>query len=381
MAGLQHLARQLAEDPRDEGVLMNVTSGVMWLAAGAAGLVALLLPGTSHEHIWWLAGLALLSFGWGAVLLSLRYPRPGTCLEARAALTAALIGIVGVALWASGGASGFLQPILLFTALHVAFFYPPRLAWPLLGLFVLTYATPLLYDDDAVAAGYPARALMFGVAVASTYVIMRLLKRRLVAAEERQREMAERDPLTGLANRRAFDAALSAALAGGGRSGGTGGAAGRGGRSGLSGRGESRLRGGRRGERPAAALLLIDFDDFKAVNDTHGHPVGDAVLRAVAGACAPELRAEDCLARVGGDEFAVVAPGEGEAGATRLAAALETAIAAAEMPEGVGSVAVTVAWATAPGDGAEPEQLVSIADRRLLQRKRARKQRLTVAQV
>ena len=365
MSALQQLARRLADDPRDEGVLMNVTSGVMWLAAGAAGLVALVLPGTSTEHIWWLAGLAALSFGWGAVLLSLRYPRPGTGLEQRAAVTAALIAVVGVALWASGGASGFLQPILLFTALHVAFFYPPRLAWPLLALFVLTYATPLLYDDDAVAAGYPARALMFGVSVASTYVIMRLLKRRLVVAEERQREMAERDPLTGLANRRAFDAALSAALGSGA------GAAGP--------RGESRLRGARRGERPAAALLLIDFDDFKAVNDAHGHPVGDAVLRAVADACAPQLRAEDCLARVGGDEFAVVAPGAGEADAWRLAAALEGAIAAATMPEGVGRVAVTVAWATAPGDGADADQLVRVADRRLLERKRARKRSLTVA--
>lgn len=343
MRRLHQLTRRLADDPRDEGVLMNVTSGVMWLAAGVAGLVALALPGTGREHVGWLVALAALSLAWGALLLSLRYPRPGTRLEARAALTAVLILVVGVALWASGGSTGFLQPILLFTALHVAFFYPPRMAWWLLALFVAVYASPLIYDADAVAHGYPARVLMFAVSVAATYVIMRLLKRRLLAAEERQREMAERDPLTGVANRRGFDAALAAAVAPDGVTRGT------------------------------AALLLIDFDDFKAINDTHGHPVGDAVLQAVAGACEPELRRGDRLARIGGDEFAVVAPGEGVAGAARLADALATAIGAAPMPPGVGTVAVTVAWATAPADATGAEQLFRVADRRLLERKRARK--------
>lgn len=342
MTRLQQLARQLAEDPRDEGVLMNVTSAVMWLSAGLGGLVALALPGTSHDHVPWLIGLAVLSFTWGAVLLSLRYPRPGTRLEARAALTAVLIGVVGVGLWASGGATGFLQPILLFTALHVAFFYPPRLAWPLLALFVFTYGSPLLYDDRAVADGYPARLLMFTVAVVSTYVIMRLLKRRLVAAEQRQRAIAERDPLTGLANRRVFDVALAAAVQQRDRHGGS------------------------------AALLLIDFDDFKAVNDTHGHPAGDAVLRAVACACEPEVRGADCLARIGGDEFAIVAPGAGPSDARRLVAAVQGAIAAAPMPAGVAAAAVTIASATAPEDATSAEELFRVADRRLMERKRSR---------
>lgn len=343
MGPLQQLTRRLADDGRDEGVLMNVTSGVMWLAAGVAGLVALALPGTDREHLGVLVALAALSLAWGVLLLSLRYPRPGTRLEARAALTAVLILIVGVGLWASGGATGFLQPILLFTALHVAYFYPPRMAWPLLALFVAVYASPLVYDADAAAQGYPARVLMFTVAVASTYTIMRLLKQRLVAAEEHQRAMAERDPLTGVANRRGFDAALAAAVAPDGAGGG------------------------------AAALLLIDFDDFKAVNDTHGHPVGDAVLQTVAGACAPQLRSGDHLARIGGDEFAVVAPGEGVAGARRLAEALAAAIAAAPMPAGVGAVAVTVAAATAPADATGAEQLFRVADRRLMERKRTRR--------
>jgi diguanylate cyclase (GGDEF)-like protein len=343
MLGLRQLGRRLADDPRDEGVLMNFTAGLMWLSAGVGGALALALPGTSHAHLGLLVGLALLSFGWGALLLSLRFPKPGTCLELRAVTTALLIGVVGVALWATGGGRSYLQSVLLFTGLHVAYFYPPRLAWPLLGLFVATYATPLLYDANAVDDGYPARVLLFATTVAATYAIMRLLKRRLVAAEQRQRAIAELDPLTGLANRRAFDSALAAAV-------------------------EQRDQHGR-----SAALLLIDFDDFKAINDTYGHPVGDAVLQAVARACEPQVRGVDCLARIGGDEFAVVAPGAGAVGAERLASSLHAAIgAAATVPE-PGSVAVTIAWATVPEDATAAEGLFRVADRRLLERKRSRR--------
>jgi diguanylate cyclase (GGDEF)-like protein len=343
-AVLSNLRRQLSDDPRDEGVLMNATSGVMWLVAGAGGLAALALPGAPRAHVAWLMGLAAASFAWGTAVLTLRFPRPGTPLERRAVVTAVLIGVVGVALWASDGADSYLQPILLFTAIHIAYFYPPRLAWPLAALFVATYATPLVYDPDAVAEGYAPRLVLFAVAVAGTYAIVRMLKRRLLAAEERQRAMAELDPLTGLANRRAFDAALARAV----------------------GRRDAHAR--------ATALLLLDLDDFKAINDTYGHPVGDAVLRAIASACRPQVRGVDCFARIGGDEFAVIAQGAGAVGAERLAEVLADAIADADLPDPLHRVAVTIAWATVPGDAASAERLIQVADRRLLDRKRERKQ-------
>ena len=87
--------------------------------------------------------------------------------------------------------------------------------------------------------------------------------------------MAERDPLTALYNRRSFDAALERAIA----------------------------------QPDGVGLVLFDFDDFKRINDEHGHPAGDAVLRAIAEACAEVVRDGDCLARIGGDEFALIAPG------------------------------------------------------------------------
>ncbi len=344
----QDLSRRLSDDPRDEGVLINVTSGLMWVVAGAGGLASLALPGTPDEHLGALLALAALSFAWGLAVLTLRFPQPGTSLERRSLVTAVLIGVVGVALWASGGADSYLQPILIFTALHVAYFYPPRLALPLNLLFVAAYASPLLYDDAAVDVGYPARILMFTIAIAGTYAIMRLLKRRLVTAEQRQRVMAECDALTGLANRRAFDAALIRAVA-------------------------QRDAHGR-----SAALLLLDFDDFKAINDTHGHPIGDTVLRTVATVCGPEVRGVDCFARIGGDEFAVIAPGAGAVGAARLAEVLAAAVASAPMPDPIASVAVTIAWATVPEDATSAEHLMQVADRRLMDRKRERKQPVAI---
>jgi diguanylate cyclase (GGDEF)-like protein len=122
------------------------------------------------------------------------------------------------------------------------------------------------------------------------------------------------------------------------------------------------------------ALILFDFDDFKQINDVHGHPVGDAVLIAVAHAARQVVRHGDCLARIGGDEFALIAPGAGERGVLRLTRALGEAIHSIELPA-VDSVRVTFAWALAPDDASDPDALVRAADERLMARKRDRRQR------
>lgn len=307
----------------------------MWLATGVVAVATLALPGSPHEHLAWMLGLAGFAVAWGTFSLhmGLHWERP-MAIEPRALVTAATMPIVGVALWATGGATSFLAPVLLFTALFVAYFFPPRLAWPLVALLVITHATPLLYDDGATEAAYPARAAMFTLGAMGATLAMQVLKRRLVHAEAYQRAMAERDPLTGLHNRRSFDVALANAA-----------------------------------QRPGTALVLFDFDGFKAINDVHGHPVGDAVLCAAADACRAVVREGDCLARIGGDEFAIVAPGAGGAGVERMVAALGQAVAAAPTPGGVGAVRATFGWAAAPDDGADPAELFSRADQRLLARK------------
>jgi diguanylate cyclase (GGDEF)-like protein len=96
------------------------------------------------------------------------------------------------------------------------------------------------------------------------------------------------------------------------------------------------------------AVILGDVDHFKAVNDSHGHGVGDHVLRDLAYVMRKELRAFDLAYRVGGEEFAVIMPGAGEAAAAELAERLRAAIAAGP----IGGLAVTMSFgvaASAPG--------------------------------
>lgn len=330
------------DDPRHDGPLADLTSGIMWLATAAIGLAVLVLPGTVRTHLTWVFSLAAFAAAWGAISLWLGLRARTMSIGRRAVVTATMMPIVALALWASGGINSYLQPVLLFTALFVAYFFPPRLGWPLVALFVCAYASPLIYDRAAVASAYPARVVAFAIAVAGEMVVMHFLKGRLLSAEARQRRLAELDPLTGLLNRRSFDAALH----------------------------ELFTHGPAPDDAAGASLVLFDFDDFKAINDVHGHPAGDAVLRAVGDAAQQVLRRGDRLARIGGDEFAVLAPGAGPEGVMRLVHTLDEAIRSAEMPGTIGGIGATFAWAIAPDDATDPAELVQRADARLLQSKR-----------
>ena len=348
---LRRLLRQDAlrvDDPRDEGTLMNLTAGILWIITGALGLVGLLLPGTTHEHL----AIALAIFAWtivfGVLEVLLIYPRPTATLTQHAIITASTMPLMALGLWATGGVDSYMLPLLVFPMLHVAYFFPIRFAWPQVILLTIAYATPLLYDDKAVDEGYPARVLTFAVATWTLLLAMQLLKGRLLAAEARQRKIARRDPLTGLANRRAFEDSLAAAVPFG-----------------------APWHPGRRAgdARPGTALVLFDLDAFKAVNDLYGHQRGDDVLCAVAGAVAQIVRDEDTLARIGGDEFAICAPGAGRYGAQRLADSVADAVLGTDVGD-LDPVRATVAWAVAPRDGDNCDALMRAADRRLIEGKR-----------
>ncbi len=330
------------EDPRQDGALADFTSGAMWLATAAIGVAVLVLPGSLRTHLACALALAGFASAWGGLSLWLSVRAHTMPIARRAAVTASMMPIVAVALWATGGVNSYLQPLLLFTALFLAYFFPPRLGWPLVALFVGTYASPILYDRATLTAAYPARIVTFATAVAGEMLVMRFLKGRLLAAEAHQRHMAETDPLTGLLNRRSFDAALRDLCA----------------------------RGSSGDSEDTALLVLFDFDEFKRINDLHGHPAGDAVLRAVGEAAGKVLRRGDRLARIGGDEFAVLAGGAGPDGVMRIVDALDAAIRAADTPAAVGGVSATFAWASTPEDATDPELLLQHADARLIQRKR-----------
>ena len=123
--------------------------------------------------------------------------------------------------------------------------------------------------------------------------------------------MADHDPLTGLWNRRRFEEELSRQVA----------------------------RSQRYGER--AAYLLMDLNDFKPVNDAHGHKAGDQLLVAIAEALSKRLRESDSLARIGGDEFAVLLSNVSKTQANLLAEELRRAVELTTISVPGGTVGVT----------------------------------------
>ncbi|WP_426507133.1 GGDEF domain-containing protein [Dactylosporangium sp. McL0621] len=183
-------------------------------------------------------------------------------------------------------------------------------------------------------------------AVAGALVFLLVLGRmaRLVAD---QRRIAATDALTGLCTRRAF---------------------------------EERLHGLRRG-RPVAVLLL-DIDRFKRINDAFGHPAGDRVLRAVAHRLREAAGPGVTVARYGGEEFALLVPDAEAPHAARLADRLRAAIGATAVDLGGGAVrVVTISAGTAvlPTDTTSPDELIPLADRALYAAKRAGRDRVVAA--
>src|SRR5215207_3075185 len=187
-------------NPWDDGPLPDLTSGIMWTGTGLLGAAVLWLPGSDRSHVALALGMAAFAVGWGVFSLFLAARGRGMSVGWRALVTATTMPVVALSLWATGGATSFIQPVMIFTALFISYFFPPRLAWPLNVLFVYAFATPLFYDDRVMEVGYPARLAMFALAPAGATVAIHYLKGRLVRAELYQRTMAERDPLTSLSN-------------------------------------------------------------------------------------------------------------------------------------------------------------------------------------
>jgi diguanylate cyclase (GGDEF)-like protein len=130
------------------------------------------------------------------------------------------------------------------------------------------------------------------------------------------------------------------------------------------------------------SVLIVDVDEFKSINDSHGHPQGDGVLRGVAEVIRSEIRAIDEGARYGGDELALILPETDPAGAVAVAERLRSKVEDAGFTLASGAelrVSVSVGVATAPDCAQDVEELVRAADEALLRAKRDGKNRVVSA--
>ena len=175
----------------------------------------------------------------------------------------------------------------------------------------------------------------------------------MAAAVARLDEMATRDNLTGLRNRREFDRRL-----------------------------QEEWSRSQRFQRPLA-VMMIDLDHFKAINDTHGHLVGDAVLRHAAGVLESQIRQADCLARYGGDEFALILGETDRRQAHATGLRLRAQLAASPCQVAGKSLGLPIevsggvaAW---PEDGPGLPDLVAAADAALYEAKRQGRNRVVSA--
>jgi len=128
------------------------------------------------------------------------------------------------------------------------------------------------------------------------------------------------------------------------------------------------------------SLLILDLDHFKRVNDKHGHPAGDRLLSSLAALLSANVRAKDMLARVGGEEFAVMLPGASPSTALRMAHRLRRAVKAKVFQvSGKQSLKITVSVGLASSRASRlsrPESYYSAADRALFHAKRLGRNRV-----
>jgi diguanylate cyclase (GGDEF)-like protein len=319
---------------------------VLWIGAMAACFVimAFFPPTAQIGGAGWLvaAGLALPPLA--GIAWTLR--RGPGWISFDTLYVSVWVGLLALATlqWLSGGREAPYHELYLFQAISTALVHPVRRTVPFLVALGVALFAPLVYEprQGELAAVVSEYGLWLVLAVMLMALMTRVRAQRvqLLEATGRASRLARVDELTGLGNRRAFEEALDVAIAA----------------------------AVRRAE--PLSLVVADLDDFKAVNDAHGHLAGDRVLRAVSAAVVDALRVPDACFRWGGDELAIVLAGADGADALLVTARLEQAVIEHCERPGGGAMRLTTGVAELrPGDLAA--DLVRRADEQMIGTKAA----------
>jgi diguanylate cyclase (GGDEF)-like protein len=207
-----------------------------------------------------------------------------------------------------------------------------------LGAAVAVLAVALVATTVVAHTGGGAQPALLAVVGLASAGVLTGVRERMARERDALRSSALTDPLTEIANRRS-----------------------------LLARAEYEIERHRRAQR-SFALVILDLDGFKQLNDRFGHPAGDSLLRDVGDALERAMRAQDTVARFGGDEFCVLAPETDEGGIDRLAGRIADAVDGVTV--GLETVHASLGVALFPIDGSAVADLLDAADQRLLEAKR-----------
>jgi diguanylate cyclase (GGDEF)-like protein len=269
-----------------------------------------------------LTGIACLLVDWQRI--------PAPWLDLVPAIATAQITAIVWGMGADGRAYSWLFLIVVFT---VAYSIRNRaVIAAYMAAVLVCLAAPLA--NPAIASSDALRDLLAsGPILILTGALVTYFRERLEAGKAAYQKLSERDPLTGLGNYRTFYERLEYEI----------------------------VRHQRHQRR--FAVMLLDLNGFKQVNDTFGHLEGDRVLREVGKALAATVRDEDSVARQGGDEFSVLAPETTWGEVVALAARIRDALAGVVANDRV--ISTSIGWAIYPENGETIEELLAHADAEL----------------
>jgi diguanylate cyclase (GGDEF)-like protein/putative nucleotidyltransferase with HDIG domain len=237
------------------------------------------------------------------------------------------IALISVAVGADGGAHSPFTLLFFLPMVFAAAFYPLRIFVPVGAVDVFAF----LLVGDLYGHAEPEYVAFVAACLAFAAILCAWQSENHDSARELLTKASRTDPLTESLNRRGFEERVHAEL-------------------------DDALRNGR-----SVALVLLDLDNFKAVNDLQGHAAGDELLCWVVEGMRSSVRPLDTIGRLGGDEFAVLAPALARRGAEELGERIRTVLAK--------RIAVTTGVACFPIDGVDPDELQRHADSHLYERK------------
>jgi diguanylate cyclase (GGDEF)-like protein len=244
-----------------------------------------------------------------------------------------LAGALAVAAAGGGEAFWLCVPIVLLVAGPVEDVRVGALGALLVGL---AGCAPALASHNLGPLPNPLLAVpVIGASVA----VMAAIRARLEGERSAMRRWALTDPLTGAVNRRGLAERIDYEVARHAR------------------------------QRHRFAVVMIDLDGFKLVNDRFGHPAGDELLRDVAASLREAVRDQDTVARLGGDEFCVLAPETDRAGGDHLADRVRAAVR--RVTTGLDSLSASVGVAVYPDDGSSVRAVLDAADAAQIAAKRS----------